>query len=506
MAGIATKASVKVQVSPDRVRCFLVLRPADNYSNFSELDFFEALQQYKIKLTSSVKERVQSLYNLVKKGSIPADPYLVAEGQASTEPTNQEFIWDEKYKPASPGVDDQEIINFYEQHKLITAEANAALGYIRQGAEGKDGVDVYGNAVKPRKKSLPLRLGEYVALDPDGKTIRSTSSGQVMLQGNKISVRRVLDISGNVDFETGNIESASDVLIRGCVKDLFIVRSKATISVQGMVEAAYLFAGEDITIVGGVKGREKALLEARGNIHAKFLNFVFLEAGGDVEICKESIDGIVICNGRFDLTNGSLIGGQTFAAKGAEIKSLGSPAGAKTIVGVGFNPLDYCKIMEMEAAAQKEAEIVQKVRSSVEPLLKQLKRLTPEQREKATELMFRAETMEQEIKKKEEEKARILATFPPFSEVEIRITGRILPNSQIHVCDKFTTIHEEIKGPVKFLIRQVDGHKELVMVNLLSGSSRILVCGKLDRESLNIPPKPEISQPGSRADQSNHKN
>jgi uncharacterized protein (DUF342 family) len=268
-----------------------------------------------------------------------------------------------------------------------------------------------------------------------------------------------------------------------------------------MVEAAYLFAEEDLTIVGGVKGRDKALLEAHGNINAKFLNYVFLEAGGDVEICKESIDGIIICNGWLDLANGSLIGGQSFALKGAEVKSLGSPAGVKTIIGVGFNPLDYKKILEMDLTIKKEAEIVQKVRTSVEPLLKQLKRLTPEQREKATELMFRAESMEQEIKQKETEKARILATFPPCNEVEVRIGGRILPNSQIHVCDKFTTIHEEIKGPVKFLVRQVEGRKELLMINQLSGAVRTLVSGKLDHEVLNIPPKPEIAQPGTRAGQ-----
>jgi uncharacterized protein len=499
LVGVAAKSSVKVQVSPDRVRAFFLLRPDGEYSQLTELDFYEFLQQSKIKIITSVKERVKILCELALKGSIPLEPYLVAEGQPPVEPTNQEFIWDEKYKPAGHGVDDQDIVNFYELHKLVTVEANAVVGCIRPGREGKDGLDVYGNALKPRKKSLPLRLGEYVALDPDAKTLRATSSGQVILQGNKISVRRVLDIAGNIDFETGNVEAASDVLIRGSVKDLFIVRSKANISVQGMVEAAYLFAEGDITIVGGVKGREKALLEAQGNISAKFLNFVFLQAGGNVEICKEAIDSIIICNGWLDISNGSVIGGQSFGLKGGEIKSLGSPAGVKTIVGVGLNPLDYRKILEMEVAVKKEGEIVQKIRSSVEPLLKQLKRLTPDQREKATELMFRAETMDQEIKKKEDERARLLGTLPPCTEVELRVTGKILPNSQIHVCDKFATIHEEIKGPVKLVVRLIEGRKEMLLINQITGSVRTLVCGKLDQEVLSIPAKPQIAQPGAKS-------
>jgi len=106
LAGVATKSSVKVQVSPDRVRALFQLRPDGEYASFTDLDFYEFLQQSKIKITDFVKGRVKDLCGLVKKGSIPIDLYLVAEGQPPVEPSNQEFIWDDKYKPATPGVDD----------------------------------------------------------------------------------------------------------------------------------------------------------------------------------------------------------------------------------------------------------------------------------------------------------------------------------------------------------------------------------------------------------------
>ncbi|MFA5863109.1 MAG: FapA family protein [Phycisphaerae bacterium] len=496
MVGTAGTVNINVQVSPDQVKAFLVLRSDHNYSGLTEYDFFLVLTQTRIKITPSTKQRVAKLMAMIRDGVIPPEPFLISEGYPPVESSDQEFILDEKYSSTKHPADDEEVINFYEQHKLITAEAGAVIGTIRSRQAGQDGLDVYGNPLKPKAKSVMVRLGENVALDPDGTTVRATVDGQVIFHNNKISVRTVLEVNGDIDFQTGNIDSATNVVIHGSVRDLFIVRGKRNIYVKGMVEAAYLFADGDITLVGGVKGREKALLEANGNIHAKFLNFAYLHAGGDVQIAKEAINGAIICNGWIDLSRGCLIGGHAFGLKGADIKSIGSPTGVKTVVGVGFNPLIYRQILQIDADIKKDKALVQKIRTSVEPLMQYLKRLTNAQREKATELLFHAETVENHIRKKEEEKKKLLASFPPTDEVELRVTTRIFPNTLILIGDRFSLIQEEIKGPVKLQLKQVQGVKELVLINQLTASIRSLPCGHLDLDVLDIPLRPEIAQPG----------
>ncbi|NLE29414.1 MAG: DUF342 domain-containing protein, partial [Phycisphaerae bacterium] len=183
------------------------------------------------------------------------------------------------------------------------------------------------------------------------------------------------------------------------------------------------------------------------------------------------------------------IGGHAFALKGVRVKSLGSPAGVKTVVGVGMNPLIYQRIFELE-----------KIQTSVEPLLKQIKRLTPDQREKATELMFKAQEMQMQIDDRKNESQTLLDTLPPYSEVELFVSGRILPKTQIFIADRYVTIHDEIRGPVKVVLRQVQGIKELLSINQLTGDVHSFIAGRLEPETaaevLNLPAKPEIKQPG----------
>ncbi len=503
MAGVTEKAVVRVQFSPDRLKAYLVFQPQADYSSLTTLDLQAALAPFHVRVDDALKERLAKVVEVARKGPMPSDPLLVAEGTPPVEPKNQEFVWDERYRPKNSPEEDAETINFYERHKLVTVEANTVIGTIAPAQPGRDGMDVCGNAVKPVKMPASIRLGENVQLEPDGKTVRAVASGQVIFQKQKLCVRRTLEINGNVDFETGNIDSATDVCIRGGVRDLFIVRSKRDIFVQNMVEAAYLFADGSITTIGGVEGRGKSILEAQGDITVKFLNFVYVQAGGDVSVCKEAIDSTIICNGWLDIANGSVISGQVFGLKGAEIKSAGSPAGVKTVIGVGLNPILYKEAVALDQTVQTKKDLVQKIRTSVAPLLQQLKRLTAEQKEKATELVCHADILEMEIKKHEEQRAALVASFPQPTEVELRIGGRILPNTQVFVADRFTTIHEEVRGPVKIAQRMIDGKRELLMINGITGSARTLMAGRLDADTLNITEKPKIAQPGTKAVQNN---
>ncbi len=287
------------------------------------------------------------------------------------------------------------------------------------------------------------------------------------------------------------------MLVRGIVKDLFIVKSKKNISIGKLVEAAYLFADEDIEIFGGVKGREKAILAAKGNITAKFLEYVYLEAGGNVEISKQAMDSSIVCQGRLDIKNGSLIAGQSYACQGAIIKSLGSPSGVKTIIGIASNPFVFHRLFEIDQQVETEKQKIEKIRISVAPLMQQLKRLTPEQREKATELMYMADSLESENTNRHKEKEELLASMPDPNTVELTVLSKILPNTEVRIGNRYTTIKEEIKGPVKILLRKIEGVTEMVQVSQSSGSVHTFKSRKLDISSIELPQKPEIAQPGT---------
>lgn len=500
MGEVAEHVGLAVEISPDRIQAFLITPSDMDGSLVTEAEVCRLLTQSRIPVTDSVKQRVSEFVRLFRAGKAAAEPFLVAAGTAPEPPIHQSIRWAGPYAP-----DQEETSSLYDRQRVVTAVADTILGTLQPGQDGRDGVDVFGHPVRSRGCSEPLRLGSYVALDSDGQTVRATGSGQIVCRNGKLSINPILDIPGDVDFGTGNVNSEVSVLVHGTVRDLFIVRSKADITVRGMVTEAYLSAGGDVVIGGGVEGRQKGWIEAAGAVSVKFLNFVHLEAGADVEVANEAIDSAIICGGRLLIPNGSLIGGQAFAVQGAEIKSVGSPAGVRTALALGFHPVTLRRIFAIEQNIRKEKELVAKIRTSVAPLLTNLKRLTADQREKATELMCKAEELEAGIGREEQERKELLATFPPVEQVELLVCGRILPNTQIMIGNRCITVTEEVKGPVKIVLRPVDGKKELLLLNTISGSSRTLMAGKLNIETFVVPERPAIAQPGRKPEaQSNN--
>jgi uncharacterized protein (DUF342 family) len=503
MAQISSKRKgFSIQISPNNLRAFLVVRPDQNHEPVTREDLLDLLAEMKLPQTPDTLKRVDETLASLQKG-LPREPILLAEGIPAQEPVDASFIWNEIFhQKSSEPADDDAGFNFYERHKIVTVEVGTVLGEIHPPVPGKNGVDVFGTPIKPSYTPAPIKLGENVELGSDKRTIKSTSSGQVIIQNDKISVSNVLNVTNNVDFETGNIDSTTSVCIRGNVCDLFRVQSKQHITVQGMVEAAFLQADGDISIIGGVKGRDKAFMEAQGNISAKFINSIYVEAQGTITICKEAINSVILAGDTLDIRFGSLIGGHAFALKNVRVKSLGSPAGVKTVVGVGMNPLIYQQIFELEKNMRKVKEVVEKIQTSIEPLLKHIKQLTPDQREKATELMFKSQEMQTQIDDQKKESQSLLDSLPPYSEIEIFVSGRIFPKTQIFIADRYVTIQDEIKGPAKVVLRQVQGVKELLLINQITGDVRSFISGRLEPETaaevLNLPPKPKIKQPGAK--------
>jgi uncharacterized protein (DUF342 family) len=497
------QTGLSIQVSPDRLRAFLVVRPDQNRAPITRDDILNLMKEIKLPSTPELVKHIDEIVASFLKG-LPKEPVLLVEGTAPKEPIDASFVWNENFRQqsAAPG-DDEAGVSFYERHKIVTVETGTALGEIHPPVPGQDGVDIFGKEIKPSHTPHSIKLGENVEINSDKRTLKSTATGQVIIEDDRISVHNVIDVAHNVDFETGNIDSAISVCVRGNVCDLFRVHSKQHITVQGMVEAAFLQADGDISIVGGIKGRGKALLEAGGDISVKFANAIYIDAKGKVTICKEAIDSVVLAGDVLDIRFGSLIGGHAFALKGARAKSIGSPGGVKTIVGVGMTPLIYKRIFEIEQSMKKAKDLIVKIQTSVEPLLKERKRMTPEQREKATELMFKSQEMQLQVDDQKKESEALAASLPPYSEVELFVSGRILPKTQIFIADRYVTIQEEIKGPVKVVLRQVQGVKELLLVNQLTGSVRSLIAGRIEPETaaevLAMPAKPEVKQPGSKS-------
>jgi len=490
---------MKIRVSPDRQQAHVVLLSSHQAcKETTESDLVELLEASRIAIDDFSRQRVEELVKLFQSDKTTTEPFLIAKGTGPTESVDAEFVWDPSLKPEDTPENDKAAVNFYERHRFISVEAGTVIGTITPADRGKEGVDVYGDPIKVKQPPKDIKLGNDLELDEKTRTVRTTTTGQIIVETGKILLRPVTEIPGNVDFGTGNIDAACDVVVRGSVRDLFIVQSKKNITIQGMVDSAYLFAGGEITIIGGVKGRDKGIIEAEGGVNAKFLDSAYLIAGGDLKIAKEAIDNNIICAGTFDIEHGAIIGGRQYAMGGISANVIGSQTNVKTVVGIGCDPRRSRRLIEIRQKIEQANTIAENIRKNVEPLMQHMKRLTSEQREKATELMYKASELEQNIEQAEGEKKQIIDAFPDPTTVELEVSSRIYSGVVIIIANKFVTIKDQIDEPVTIVLRKVEGVTEMQVINKLSGSIRTLLAQPVELEQLEFPSRPEIDQPSAK--------
>jgi hypothetical protein len=194
---------------------------------------------------------------------------------------------------------------------------------------GVSGRSVTGRAlVGEDGRDVVMRAGPNAELSADGATIVALATGQPLLEGNRVSVRLVLEIKGDVDFSTGNICFPGSVKIIGSVNTGFSVAAGRDVEIWGQVEGGTVEALGNVSIREGVRSRSR--IAASGNVSLRFIDSdSFVYAGANIGVSDSVIDShlhaaLAVKIGR------KLIGGSVVAGDYVSTNSCGSPRGNPT--------------------------------------------------------------------------------------------------------------------------------------------------------------------------------
>ena len=205
---------------------------------------------------------------------------------------------------------------------------------------GEEGQDVLGNPVFPRPgKDIPLPIGKNVEIR-DELIVVSSVSGQFNYANRKISVLPIIEIKGDVDLSTGNVNFVGGVIVRGSVTEGFSVKAGENVEVHGSV-CGGVVEGQNVFIKMGVQGMHKGRILAEKNVVAKFIENAQVVAGEEVIVSEAILHSKVSAGKRIivDGKRGMVIGGTITAGEEIRSKSLGTHMATNTEVEVGVNPM-----------------------------------------------------------------------------------------------------------------------------------------------------------------------
>jgi hypothetical protein len=231
--------------------------------------------------------------------------------------------------------EDDNNIDFRTATSIATVKAGDLLATHVPPQQGTPGRTVRGEPIPPHKPEDPvIRPGQNVEFDAEERTFKAVAEGRPVFAEGVLSVLPVFEIGGDVDYNTGHVEFNGTVIVTGNVLDEFNVTAKA-IEVFGTVGASELSAETNITVRGGINGRERARVRAGGSVHTKYVNGTVIECLGDLVVAREAVNSRLLSNGRIRV--GNLIGGHGIGRMGIEVKELGSDMGVPTRVEPGVD-------------------------------------------------------------------------------------------------------------------------------------------------------------------------
>lgn len=249
-------------------------------------------------------------------------------------------------------------IDYKDLETVVSVTKGSVLATKTPATAGENGFTVTGRtlAAKPGKDDK-LAAGRNTKLSPDRLQVVSDIDGQPILRDKTITVESVLNVEGDIDYTTGNINFAGSVRVVGNVVSGFTLKASEHIHVEGLVEDCFLEAGGDVLVKGGIQGASKGTIKARGNVNALFIERATVEAGKCIT-AGQTLHSNLLAGDRVVVTQekGQICGGSVGARNVIQANIIGSEAGTHTEVAVGFEPMEKARLEELKAEkAKREA-------------------------------------------------------------------------------------------------------------------------------------------------------
>lgn len=342
------KEKVSVEVSEDGLKAFITLNV-----DTSELEGPAIIKEIVLKLNQKgviygIKK--DAFLNLCSNKLI-----LIAEGLLpETGLDSQNNLY--QLKDVKPEIKEDGNADHYELNLINMVEKGGWLGERVNATEGKAGVTVRGEIIKPMPgKNYPLLYDKKTVkevVEENKSTLYAMRSGAIFFEGDSIGVSNLLEIKDNIGVRTGNVDFDGYLTVKGTVEDNFSVASTKDIEILseygvGSVKEISSHEGS-IYIKGGLVGKGKTTIRCKKDLYLKYVADANIICDGSVHVgfyCLNS--NITAKEVILDSMKGQIMGGTINAEIKVISAILGTASEKRTNISVkGFDRSVYKNKLE----------------------------------------------------------------------------------------------------------------------------------------------------------------
>ncbi len=381
--------------------------------------------------------RTRSSMNMLCAQGVPSQPgenaylkyHVDLEGQGR--PVEQE----------DGSVDFKDINNFIsvEEGQLLVEKIPHTLGI-----SGHDvlGLEIVG---KPGK-DIPMPFGKNV-LPVDNSRLVSAISGQLHMKNDRIHVLPVLEVQGDVDYSTGNIDFVGSVVVHGNLQTDFMIKAIGNVEIRGNIFGGSVEA-MSLIVRRGIQGMNRSDIKVKERVVSQFIENAKVCADQDIVVQNVIHNSFIFAGIRVIVEGGRglVIGGRISAGEEIRLTSAGNQAHVATTLEVASNPFVKEELITLRQKSKVQETTYGELEKTQSYLCKQgLVQLAPDKRARYNGVQGELEILSEEI---QETKERILDLEKLLKELKpgrIRISNTVFPGVIISVGLLSKTMHDALQ-------------------------------------------------------------
>ncbi len=356
-----------VKITENGMKAFLSIPALQGENEYTVKELLKILSDSGVKKGISViavrKMIEKKLYNrevLVAEGRLPVDGdngYYEFFFNADTSKLPQQM---------PDGSVDFENINYFEQ-----VTEGQKLAVYHKAKYGTDGFLVTGEKLESKIGiEKPFLIGKGFLLLADKMTYIANVGGKIELNGNKMTISKLLVVSENLTHESGHVEFDGSILVKGNIGMGACIKAGEDIVVEGQVVGANIKSGGNILLKKGAAGGGYGIIEAEGSVLGKSFESITVKTGNffNTNYC---INCDVTAKERISVygKNGFIVGGITRSSTSICAHNIGNAAKTPTVLELGANERDiikYNSIRKEISRAQGELKLLEESKENMQ--------------------------------------------------------------------------------------------------------------------------------------------
>jgi len=383
-------AVIEIKIDPDEMSASAEVTTAIGGKNLTAKDILDSAQATGVKKGFEKK----GILHLVQASAIePAGTLIKAVIANGKLPINgsdarvQPLVQCAQDRILRPKEREDGSVDMKDLGDIICVRIGEPLAQVVPLTPGVDGFTVKGVALTPNPgEDIAFTVGEGTRINPKNKNILiSTSVGLPRSINNGIAIDEVYKLK-NVDATTGHVNFEGSVIVDGDVCEGMKVEAKGDITIGGAVESAFLKAGGDITVLGGIIGKKQeaedlstsdlvmsANLKADGNIFSKYCQYADVSCK-KFTVSNQLMHSIINVTDRLwvgseEKADGKLIAGYINAVNSVHAGTIGATAGSATTITFEHKIKEYKqKISEVDEQLKIETIKAQEVKATTQKI------------------------------------------------------------------------------------------------------------------------------------------